>query len=655
MECDDDIVILIVDDINMTLHTKVDNDIDTSLQTKVDNDNDTLLHTKEEPAGDDILYQNPGNLNSEIETSVKVEAVDEETITDQENFYVDNANDTVYLPEHEDHEKNEVQEEYEIQEKHEIHEEHEVQEEFEEHEVNCEKPVPKTKSRMLKPSERVSYVKCWKSTYPELKDDKELLLDCLVAVMNEIKPPPPPTDYYSLDGIMLKCIHCDHQSATIPKATRHYQETHGERYLHCLACGVNFRRRIQCDHQSATIPKATRHYQETHGERYLHCLACGVNFRRRIQCDHQSATIPKATRHYQETHGERYLHCLACGVNFRRRIQCDHQSATIPKATRHYQETHGERYLHCLACGDNFRRRIQCDHQSATIPKATRHYQETHGERYLHCLACGVNFRRRRTARGTCTAWLAATTSEGELSLALQLVSRRIQCDHQSATIPKATRHYQETHGERYLHCLACGVNFRSKTTLYKHEKTCIAPDAVTVLKARARQLGDKARSRPFLCKPKKKTPKMFPCTDCPAIFKVRSGLTAHQRTHTGQRPYVCWQCLKAYTSNTALRRHEKLHTSQRFECAHCARIFRTRALITAHLDTHLPQKRFACAECSRRYAQRFALQLHVDRVHRGLPPPFACQLCPKRFARLSILKEHMQKAHGLDIVTRKV
>ncbi|XP_046966275.1 myeloid zinc finger 1-like isoform X1 [Vanessa cardui] len=230
-----------------------------------------------------------------------------------------------------------------------------------------------------------------------------------------------------------------------------------------------------------------------------------------------------------------------------------------------------------------------------------------------------------------------------------------IQCGHHSESIPAASRHYQEKHGERYLICYACGVNFRSTTNLYKHEKRCDSPDAAIVLRARALTLGRKGRSRPYLPDFTDEEPKKFECTECSASFSSKYTLRAHELLHRGERPHRCGLCAAAYTSRTALSRHMKKHGSEQFICDYCSRSFKVKAALVAHLDTHRPQKRFGCSECPKRYSQKAALELHVRREHRRLPPPCACKLCPKRYPRMSLLKEHMKKVHGMLIMTRKM
>uniref|UniRef100_A0A2A4J4K7 C2H2-type domain-containing protein n=1 Tax=Heliothis virescens TaxID=7102 RepID=A0A2A4J4K7_HELVI len=236
-----------------------------------------------------------------------------------------------------------------------------------------------------------------------------------------------------------------------------------------------------------------------------------------------------------------------------------------------------------------------------------------------------------------------------------------VHCEYLSDTVPAAGRHYQEKHGPRYLVCYACGVDFRSTTNLYKHEKRCIAPDAEIVLRARAIFLGRKGRSRPYLTRNKfsikneDEPRKSFPCELCPAVFITKSNLESHENLHRGERPFRCHVCPCAYTSYSALSRHTKKHSNVQFTCDHCGRSFKIKAALVAHMDTHKPYRKHGCEECNRRFAQKSALMLHVNKVHRNLPPPCACQICPKRYPRMSLLKAHMKRAHGMTIITRKM
>ncbi|KAG6440585.1 zinc finger protein interacting with ribonucleoprotein K [Manduca sexta] len=225
------------------------------------------------------------------------------------------------------------------------------------------------------------------------------------------------------------------------------------------------------------------------------------------------------------------------------------------------------------------------------------------------------------------------------------------QCGHKSETLPAAARHYREKHGPRYLVCYACGVDFRSTTNLYKHEKRCISRDQRIVLMARAAILGNKGRGRPYV----KHITKPFQCNECSAEFRSKCTLMSHISLHRGERQFQCHECPAAYTSYSALARHVKKHTDIEYICDHCQKSFKVKVALVAHMDTHRAVRKFGCDLCERRFAQKQALQLHVDRVHRNLPPPHACQICPKRYPRMSLLKTHMKNEHGLTIMTPKM
>ncbi|XP_050296407.1 zinc finger protein 37-like [Anthonomus grandis grandis] len=138
---------------------------------------------------------------------------------------------------------------------------------------------------------------------------------------------------------------------------------------------------------------------------------------------------------------------------------------------------------------------------------------------------------------------------------------------------------------------------------------------------------------------------KNYLCNYCAKSFRTKAQLEAHIRGHTGERPFACAYCHKFFKTKAALKIHEMNHlgtTPQRFKCEVCSKPFSLKAHYEVHKRTHTGEKPYFCDFCGKCFNYRGTWRIHL-RMHTG-ETPYACPVCNNRYHDKSSLNKHQKK-----------
>jgi uncharacterized Zn-finger protein len=85
---------------------------------------------------------------------------------------------------------------------------------------------------------------------------------------------------------------------------------------------------------------------------------------------------------------------------------------------------------------------------------------------------------------------------------------------------------------------------------------------------------------------------KIHSCKYCKKTFSQQHSVKAHERIHTGEKPYSCKYCEKKFSQQQSVKAHERIHTGEKpYSCNNCNYRATSRGNITKHELIHAKER----------------------------------------------------------------
>ncbi|UYV65724.1 GTF2IRD2 [Cordylochernes scorpioides] len=192
--------------------------------------------------------------------------------------------------------------------------------------------------------------------------------------------------------------------------------------------------------------------------------------------------------------------------------------------------------------------------------------------------------------------------------------------------------------------CKYCGKQLEYKSQLIDHEKTHTGErEFMCDWKG-----CDFRSNRKFNVAQHKVThteEKPFTCDHCPYRSAHKTHLRVHMRKHTDSKPYICDICGFKTSYCSSLKDHKRnKHTDPALKCKLC----KYSAFGEVDLRSHTCDEGLCCGECGYRSQSRSHFIRHKE-VHNSVL--YSCSLCGTRSKSKTYFTKHMKNKHQLQSI----